>query len=149
MPKHDFDELVKLRNEIVQLEDELSRTRDKLCTKRVSDTVRGSNPSFPYSERVFKLEGEIDLEANRAINREIAKQRKILTARKLQCEQQKTRCMAEISAVRDSVTRQVLMLRYVEGLSWQVVATRMGGGNTKDGVKKIAYRYFEKERHRG
>lgn len=142
MPKHDFDELVKLREELAQLEADLSRMRDKITTKRVSDTVRGSNPSFPYSKRVFRLEGEIDLEGNRAINREIAKQRKILTERKLQCERQKTRCEREISEVKDSVTRQVLQLRYVEGLSWQAVATRMGYGADST-PRMIATRFFE------
>lgn len=126
MPTHDFDQLAALRREIGQLEAELARLRDQLTIKRVSDTVRGSNPSFPYSERVFRLEGAVDLEANREINREIARQREIISARKLQCERQVTRCEQEISAVKDSITRQVLRLRYVEGLSWHSIARIMG-----------------------
>ncbi len=56
------------------------------------------------------------------------------------------RLMREIGEVEDSITRQVLMLRYVNGLSWRKVALCMGGDNTSDGVRMVAMRYIKSQK---
>ncbi len=48
-----------------------------------------------------------------------------------------------IAGVDDSLVRQILRLRYIDGLSWWRVAQCIGGGNTEDSVKKLAYRYID------
>jgi hypothetical protein len=50
-----------------------------------------------------------------------------------------------IATVEDSLMRQILRLRYIDGLSWAAVAIRIGGNNTASSVKKKAYRYLKKE----
>ena len=52
---------------------------------------------------------------------------------------------AYIGSVPDSLVRQILTLRFVDGLSWTAVAHRIGGGNTEGSVKKAFYRFFAKE----
>lgn len=47
-----------------------------------------------------------------------------------------------IAEVEDSLMRQILSLRYVNGLTWEQVAAHVGGGNTADCVKKSCYRYL-------
>lgn len=49
-----------------------------------------------------------------------------------------------IENVEDSLTRQILTLRFIHGLSWNQVAMSVGGGNTEDGVKKMCYRYVKR-----
>lgn len=144
MAKKDFDQLVKLRQELKQHEDRLDKLRSEICTRRVTDTVRGSNPSFPYSARVFKLEGAVELEGNRQINREIARQREILIAFRVRCAEQIMRCEQEIFAVNDSVTRQALMLYYIDGFSWKATARRMGYSD-EGTPRKICKKYFDKK----
>lgn len=48
-----------------------------------------------------------------------------------------------IAQVEDSLTRQILRLRYIDGLSWTQVALRVGGSNTADSVRKAAERFVQ------
>lgn len=52
---------------------------------------------------------------------------------------------AEIYAVKDSQVRLILLMRYVDGMSWANIAARVGGGNTGDSCRKIADRFFSKK----
>ncbi len=49
-----------------------------------------------------------------------------------------------IDSIEDSLTRQVFEYRYSKCMTWQQVAYCIGGGNTGDGVRKIAERYLKK-----
>ena len=49
-----------------------------------------------------------------------------------------------IASVQDSFTRQIMALRFVNGMSWNQVAMRVGGGNTEGSVKMVCYRYLNK-----
>lgn len=72
----------------------------------------------------------------------IADLRSMIDNRKARCWDELRRLNAYIDGVEDSLTRQILALRYVNGLSWQQVADSVDGGNTEDSVKKICYRYL-------
>ena len=144
MQKKDFDELIALRAELTQLESMLDTLRSRLSFRCVADSVRGSSTTFPYFARTFHIEGEVDLETNRQINREIAKHRRIIMDKRLRIARQITLCERQLAEVSDSVTRQVLRLRYMEGLSWQAVASRMGYAN-ECSPRRICEKYFKTE----
>lgn len=57
---------------------------------------------------------------------------------------EKSRLMRAISDVEDSLLRQILTCRYLYGMSWDKVASRIGGKNTGDSVKKMCYRFLNK-----
>lgn len=48
-----------------------------------------------------------------------------------------------ISEISDSLMRQIFTYRFVNGLSWDQVAAKIGG-NTGGSVKKMCYRYLKK-----
>lgn len=48
-----------------------------------------------------------------------------------------------IASLEDSRMRRIINLRFIEGLSWNKVADRIGGGNTEDSIKKAFYRFME------
>lgn len=73
---------------------------------------------------------------------QIADLRSMIDNRKARCWDELRRLNAYIDGVEDSLTRQILTLRYVNGMSWQQVADSVGGANTEDSVKKICYRYL-------
>ena len=52
---------------------------------------------------------------------------------------------AEIYAVKDSQVRLILLLRYVDGMSWRNIAARVGGGNTSDSVRMMHNRFLSKK----
>lgn len=47
-----------------------------------------------------------------------------------------------IAAVDDSFMRQILTLRFVDGMSWRKVAKSVGGNNTEDGVRMAVNRFL-------
>ena len=49
-----------------------------------------------------------------------------------------------ITTIKDSHMRRIISLRVVDGLSWNKVADRIGGGNTDDSVRKAFDRFMEK-----
>lgn len=52
---------------------------------------------------------------------------------------------AEIYAIKDSQVRLILLLRYVDRMSWRNIAARVGGGNTGDSVRMIHNRFLSKK----
>lgn len=59
---------------------------------------------------------------------------------------QKTNEVEEfIKSVDDSRMRRIINLRFIENLSWNKVADRIGGGNTEGSVKMAFQRFMEKE----
>ena len=50
-----------------------------------------------------------------------------------------------IASVKDSRMRRIINLRFLENLSWNKVADRIGGGNTEDSIKKAFYRFMEEK----
>ena len=69
----------------------------------------------------------------------------IISAKITQCLHERNRLERYIADIPDSLTRQIFTLRFINGLPWLQVAYGIGGYNTEDSVKKICYRYVEKE----
>ena len=49
-----------------------------------------------------------------------------------------------IASVKDSHTRRIIRLRCIDGLAWNKVADKIGGGNTEGSVKMTFQRFMEK-----
>ena len=58
--------------------------------------------------------------------------------------EQSIKINAFILDIDDAQLRQIMYLRFIKRLSWQAVASRIGGGNTADGVRKRCNRYVRK-----
>ena len=52
--------------------------------------------------------------------------------------------LAVIEKADDPLTRSVLILRYVEGLKWQDVASQLGSSSTTGSVKMMTRRFLQK-----
>ncbi len=55
-------------------------------------------------------------------------------------ETERLRAEIYIQDIPDSLARQIIRLRFVDGKSWRAIAMIVGGGNTESSVKKICYR---------
>lgn len=104
-----------------------------------ADKVTGSSPYFPYTAMSFHIEGtdveDYNMRTKRLRIRLIKKKNELL---ELQEEVQNF-----IDRIEDSLTRQIITLRYVNGYSWVKVANDISGDNTPDGVRMLAKRYME------
>lgn len=78
-----------------------------------------------------------------AIAAQIADSKAIIEAKIALSVVEYNRLNRYINSVEDSLTRQILSLRFVNGLSWNQVAMSVGGGNTEGSVKQICYRFVK------
>ena len=65
--------------------------------------------------------------------------------RKNQLVEEHARIIRYINSIPNSVTRQVFYHRFINNESWTKVAHSIGGGNTSASVKKICYRYLQRQ----
>ncbi|MBR2175475.1 MAG: sigma-70 family RNA polymerase sigma factor [Clostridia bacterium] len=68
-----------------------------------------------------------------------------INAAKQKCEVELKKLEDYIDSISDSRTRQIFMLRFVEGKSWNEAVDEVGG--SEDSVKKICYRYIKKNKN--
>ena len=148
MTPKEMKQLRYLNGEIKMLERQKRSLENMLCNlSATKDIVQGSDAFFPFVLHNRKVEGiaikqrsewlkcKADLE--RVNNRISESCQKII--------KEYNRLSLYIENCNDSLTRQILSLYYIEGYTWDQVAARVGGGNTEDTVKKIAYRYLLKQ----
>lgn len=139
MTKTELSQLYYLNREIEQQKRELSMLEAK-GSGHVSDIVTGSNADFPYQLKKFYISGEVTSVRD---TEEIYELKELIALDIKRCLIERVRLERYIQTVQDSLTRQVLTLRYVNGLSWLQVAMSIGGANTEDSIKKICYRYLK------
>lgn len=130
------EEVKEVRERISQTEKQIMKIEEE---GNVIDTVSGGNGGIQH----FKIEGFPYPEYSR--------KKSLLYARKatlanLELELLETLNQVEefIASVDDSRMRRIIMLRFIDNLSWNKVANHIGGGNTEDSVKKSFYRFMEK-----
>ena len=94
--------------------------------------VKDSNPEFPYQEQHFRIQGTAFTtrdDSGLRCREALLERRK---ANALRIRTQVEEWMLTIPARMQRIVRY----RYLEGLSWEQVAVRMGRGATADGVRK-------------
>ena len=124
-----------LKQEIKDLE---KRIKNLENFKVEHDKVTGSNSEFPYQPRSFTIEGYNIQNIDR-----LNKVKSLLVDRKDKCEDMKIEIEKFISTIPDSRTRRVFQYRYVDGLSWQAIARRIGKYDESYPRKVIHDKYLE------
>ena len=75
---------------------------------------------------------------------EIADLRAVIEAKCRRCLAEQQRLEKYIAGIEDSFIRQIFTCRFVDGLTWQQVAQKLGGKNSADNLYKMAYRFVRK-----
>ena len=129
------EEVKEVRERIDKTEKQIAKIEDE---GNVVDSVCGGNGGIQH----FKIEGFPYPEYSR--------KKTLLYARKatlasLEMELMETLNQVEefIASVEDSRMRRIITLRFIDNLSWNKVADRIGGNNTEDSVKKAFYTFKE------
>lgn len=131
MTVRELSQLYYLKREIELDKERLARLRQSALSH--SSAVTGMPRGAKGGDRVASLAAEMaDLTA-------------LIETKIIQCVYEKRRLERFIAQIPDSITRQVFTLRFVEGMSWRQVARALGGGNNAENVKKICYRFLEKD----
>lgn len=142
-------ETIETREKIEKLKKTIKYIENRISTiengEIVKDKVYGGNGGL----QGFVIEGIPTKEYERR-KTDLFTKKLLLSQRKSTLEIlefdliQKTNEIEEfISGLDDSRMRRIINLRFIENLSWNKVADRIGGGNTEDSIKKSFYRFME------
>ncbi len=135
MTRQKLRQIRHLKKEIELLQDQIASLEGEIVT----DKVRGSDPDHPWTEQSFYITG-FDQEK---YARKMARIKRRLQRRVDDLMDLRAEILAFVEGIDDSLLRQIIVLRHVNGLSWRQVAREVGGGNTADGVRMLHDRYFE------
>lgn len=135
MAKEQLRQLKYLKSEIEMLKKQI----DNIKPSTTIDFVKGSSPNFPYIRQTFQIEG-IDYSAYSAKVERL--HRKL--ERRINDLIDLVEDMNEfIAGIDNSLVRQILALRYINGLQWEQVAASIGSGTTGESCRKIAERFLK------
>ena len=122
-----------------ETEKEINRLNQKKKTI-IQDSVKGSSHEYPYIERHFKVQGTaFTVKDDSRLHHE----EKLLEQRKAKAESVKCQVDEWLLTVPIRMQR-IIRYRYLEGMTWEQVAVRMGRRATADSVRKELERFFEK-----
>jgi SMC interacting uncharacterized protein involved in chromosome segregation len=124
-----------LKREIELLEDQILSLEAGIVT----DKVRGSLSHHPWIETSFKITGFDREELGQKMERLKKKmQRRVDDLLELRIE-----ILEFVENIDDSLLRQVIILRHVNGLTWEQVAAEIGSGTTWNSLRMMHDRFLE------
>lgn len=135
MDKEQLKQIKYIKSEIAVIENQINNIEPSTIT----DKVTGSSSYFPYIQRSFTLEG-IDSEDYEKRTRRLQKK---LINRKERLLKLQEEVNNFIDSIDDSLVRQAITLRYIDGMSWQRVAKEMGNNATADSIRMAVKRYMD------
>lgn len=129
MTRKELSQLYYLNREITRNKEK----RDRLRCRATSTT--SSITGMPHAAGISD---------KTALAAEIAYLDGIIDAQITQTFYEYNRLVAYINGIDDSLTRQVMELRFINRLGWQQIAFSIGGGITASGARMISERYLAK-----
>ena len=127
MTVKELSQLYHLNREIERLTSELDRLERLTKKDVVCDSVKGSYACFPYTEHSILIRG-IENEGYKISRHdlEIAELKGLLELSIKKSIIERARLERYINEIDDAEMRQIIALRYVNGLGWRQIAAELG-----------------------
>ncbi len=124
---------------IRETEKDIRRLNQKRKTV-IQTNVKGSMNKFPYVEQHFKVQGTTFTVKD---DSRLRYEEKILVQRKENAERIKLQ-VEEWMLTIPSRMQRIVRYRYLDGMTWEQVAARMGRKTTENSIKKEFERFMKK-----
>lgn len=108
--------------------------------RTVQDSVKGSNPEFPYQSQSFHIEGTAEHPGDWSL---LAAEQKILADRKANAAKIKTEVEAWMNTIPQRMQR-IIRMKIFKNFEWERIADEIGRGATGDSVRKEFERFIKK-----
>lgn len=108
--------------------------------RTVQDSVKGSNPEFPYQAQSFHIEGTAERPGDWSL---LAAEQRILADRKANAAKIKTEVEAWMNTIPQRMQR-IIRMKIFKNLEWERIADEIGRGATGDSVRKEFERFIKK-----
>ncbi len=105
----------------------------------VQDSVKGSNPEFPYQAQSFHIEGTAEQISDQSI---LETEEKLLEMQKEDARKIKIEVEAWMLTIPIRMQR-IIKWKIFDGLTWQQVANKLGNKATENSAKKEFERFLK------
>ena len=139
MDKAVLQEYIDACELVKETEKEIQKLNRKKKTI-IQTNVKGSMHEFPYVEQHFKVQGTTFTVKD---DSRLRYEEKLLERQKARAEQVKLQ-VEEWMLTLSSRMQRIVKYRYLEGLSWGQVATKMGKKASADSVRMELERFLKK-----
>ena len=129
MTLHDLSQLLYLRKEIAVEQRRLEEL------EKAAEIQQVSLPNVP-DIRLQSMDSEI--------LQEIGQCKQLIEQSMKRSIQEYKKLILYISNIDDSMIRQIIFLRFIQGYTWVQVAAEIGGGNSPDSIRMMMKRYLAK-----
>lgn len=140
--KEDLDKFEKLKKESENLEKRIKRIENR-PRKILSDSVRGSSKSYPYIQHSVVINGLDESPTYRHGKDTLKKLKKMQKDKKYKIDKMITKIEYELNFIEDSEIREIIRLKYQDGLSWLRIMHELGYSSESAARMKLE-RFFEK-----
>lgn len=121
----------RLKQYVINKKDVDGREYARLRSEKVTDAVRGSSKEAPYLQHTIVITGIDDGE------------RAKLDRKRRAVEREEQRIVEFIDGLSDNLIKQILRLRYLEGMTYDKVAKKLYGKDNGDAVRMSINRFFD------
>lgn len=142
MTREKLEQYTDLQREIEEIKEKIRKTEREIARIEEEGTVKDKVMGGLGGLQSFKIEGYP--------TQQLSRKRTLLYTRKatlsqLEIEASETLNQVEefIAGIEDSRMRRIINLRYIENLSWNKVADKIGGGNTEDSIRMAFNRFMK------
>lgn len=140
--KEELEQLENLRKERENLLERIEKLENK-PRKILTDGVKGSSKDFPYTQHNCRIEGLDNSILYRKRKKNIKKLKKMYISKNIKIDNLIKHIEYELNYIQDSEIREIIRLKYEDGLNWIQVMHRRGT-TSEDTARKKIERYFEK-----
>lgn len=131
MDKENLKRYRRLLSEVELLKRQLEKTEPEY----VEDSVKGSSVNFPYTQHKVHIEG-YDLESYK---RKVARLNRRIVKKMNELVEEKDSLIEFIYNIEDSEIRQIFIYKYIDGMVWRDIASKM---NYSETAIRNKHRYF-------
>ena len=124
--------------QVVETEEQLKKLTIALNSV-VHDSVKGSNPEYPYEPITFHISGI----SPRLTNDDITACRAMLACRRDAAKNKRLEVEAWVNTIPVRMQR-IVRMKYFEGMTWSDVALRLGGRVSGDAIRMEFKAFMEK-----
>lgn len=119
-------EILKRYRKLLSEVELLKRQLEKTEPEYVEDSVKGSSVHFPYTQHKVHIEG-YDLDSYK---RKVARLNKRIVKKMNELVEEKDSLIEFIYNIEDSEIRQIFIHKYIDGLYWHQIASKMNYGTS-------------------
>lgn len=139
MKKEDLEQILSLKGEVKDLTRRLSNKKEKIIT----DSVKGSSASFPYTQHNCIIEG---IDYKKEIRDK--KYRRMIKQKQRNIDKKIKEAEYNLNYVKDSDIRKIIRHIYFDGRDYNQTAHLMNNDNpqkvyTADGIRMKLKRFFK------